>query len=163
MSSRFCLMAALALSVACDASPTATSTGIERSFAPAHPHMEATAQSVTGPDGQVSLEVAATLTNGSEITFHVRTGESCPLFVHLFWNPTGEYASHLSGSWACPPEGETLALVPGDSAVLTRVLGPEELSDYEPGTYGIDVAVTLTTCLLGTSAGNVQLPLAGGS
>jgi len=61
---------------------------------------------------------------------------------------------------ACPPDASMLELAPGDTAVLTRVLGADTLASFAPGTYGVNVAVTTSTGLIGVWAGAVQLPLA---
>ena len=53
-----------------------------------------------------------------------------------------------------------LELAPGDTAVLTRVLSADTLGSFAPGTYGVNVAVTTSTGLIGVWAGAVQLPLA---
>ena len=60
---------------------------------------------------------------------------------------------------ACAPGGPTIALAPGDTAVLTRVLGADTLATFAPGTYGVNVAVTTTAAVIGVWGGAVQLPL----
>ena len=60
---------------------------------------------------------------------------------------------------ACAPGGSTLDLAPGDSTVVSRVLQADTLAAFAPGTYGVNVAVTTSTGLLGAWAGAVPLPL----
>ncbi|HYT69939.1 MAG TPA: hypothetical protein VEK78_01075, partial [Gemmatimonadales bacterium] len=83
----------------------------------------------------------------------IALGTQCPLFVRIFPDPTGEYAASVNGSMACPPGASPLELAPGDTAVLTRVLGADTLASFAPGTYGVNVAVTTSTGLLGVWAG----------
>jgi hypothetical protein len=106
------------------------------------------------------LEVSASLLNGMPSLVRVAVGEQCPLFVRIFPDPTGEYMGALNASMACAPGGPALDLAPGDSAVLTRVLGADTLASFAPGRYGVNVAVTTDTYLIGVWAGTVQLPLA---
>lgn len=110
--------------------------------------------------GALDLEVVASLRNATTSRIRVAVGSQCPLFVRLFPNPTGEYAVSLNASMACPPGASTLELAPDDTTVLTRVLGADTLASFAPGTYGVNVAVTTSTALLGAWAGAVQLPLA---
>jgi hypothetical protein len=84
----------------------------------------------------------------------------CPLFVRLFSDPTGEYFVSLDASIACAQNGTTLDLAPGDTAVLTRVIRADSLASFAQGVYGINVAVTTNTTLIGAWAGAVRLPLA---
>jgi len=63
---------------------------------------------------------------------------------------------------ACPPDASMLELAPGDTTMLTRVLRADTLASFAPGTYGVNVAVTTSTGLIGLWAGAVQLPLARG-
>ncbi len=105
------------------------------------------------------LQVSASLRNGTKLRIGVAVGTQCPLLVQLSPDPTGEPAGSLDASMACPPGGSTLELAPGDTAVLTRVLGADTLASYAAGLYGVNVAVTTSTGLLGVWAGAVQLPL----
>jgi len=110
--------------------------------------------------GAPNLEVSASLRNATKLRIGVAVGAQCPLFVRVFPDPTGEYADSLAASMACPPGASTLELAPGDTAVLTRVLSADTLASFAPGTYGVNVAVTTSTGLIGVWAGAVQLPLA---
>ena len=129
-------------------------------LAPPTLYVSAASRVVSETDSVLALEVSATLRNETGVHIQVRVGPTCPLFVRLFWNPTGEPAGHLSSSMACPRGGPTLDLAPGDTTVLRRILGAATLATYAPGTYGVNVAVTTSTGLLGAWAGAVQLPLA---
>lgn len=106
-----------------------------------------------------ALEVSASLRNATKVRIQVAVGAQCPLFVRLFPDPTGEPAGSLDASMACAPGGSILDLAPGDTTVVSRVLQQDTLSAFAPGTYGVNVAVTTTTGLLGAWAGAVQLPL----
>ena len=110
--------------------------------------------------GVPQLEVSASLRNTTTIHIKVAVGEQCPLFVHLFPDTTGEPAVSLNPSMACPPSAPTRDLAPGDTALLIRVLGGDSLASLAPGTYGVNIAVTTSTALIGTWGGAVQLPLA---
>jgi hypothetical protein len=90
----------------------------------------------------------------------VAVGVGCPLFVKLFPDPTGEYEGSTDSSMGCLSGGPALDLAPGDTAVLTRVIGADTLASFAPGTYGINVVVTTNPFLIGVWAGAVQLPLA---
>jgi len=72
----------------------------------------------------------------------------------------GGVRGSLDASMACPPGASTLELAPGETTVLTRVLDADTLASFAPGTYGVNVAVTTSTGLIGVWAGPVQLPLA---
>jgi hypothetical protein len=122
--------------------------------------VSATTRVIAETDSSLALEVSATLRNGTGVHIQVSVGPTCPLFVRLLWNPTGEFANYTSSSMACPRGGPTLDLAPGDTTVLTRMLGADTLATFAPGTYGVNVAVTTSTGLLGVWAGAVQLPLA---
>jgi hypothetical protein len=115
---------------------------------------------IFAPSGAPELEVSALLRNGTTTGIQVSVGAQCPLFVLLFTDPTGAYADSVSASMACAPGGPTLALAPGDTAVLTRVLSADTLASFPPGMYGVDIAVTSSTAIIGVWADSVQLPLA---
>jgi len=128
-------------------------------LAPPTLSVSAATRAVSVPNGSPNLEVSASLRNATRLRIRVAVGTQCPLFVRIFPDPTGEYAGSVDGSMACPPGASTLELAPGDTAVVTRVLGADTLASFAPGTYGVNVAVTTSTGLLGVWAGAVQLPL----
>jgi hypothetical protein len=109
--------------------------------------------------GAPDLEISALLRNSTVSHIQVAVGAQCPLFVRIFPDPTGENSGSLDLSMACAQGGPTLDLAPGDTAVLTRVLRADSLASFAQGTYGINVAITTTTDLMGVWAGAVHLPL----
>src|SRR5882762_4427318 len=129
-------------------------------LAPPTVSVSASTRAVSVASGAPNLEVSASLRNATKLRIGVAVGAQCPLFVRVFPDPTGEYAGSLDASVACPPNVSMLELAPGDTTVLTRVLGSDTLASFAPGTYGVNVAVTTTTGLIGVWAGAVQLPLA---
>ncbi len=129
-------------------------------LAPPTLSVSASTRVVSVASGAPNLEVSASLRNATKVRIGVAVGAQCPLFVRVFPDPTGEYAGSLDASMACPPDASTLELAPGDTAVLTRVLGADTLASFAPGTYGVNVAVTTSTGLIGVWAGAVQFPLA---
>jgi len=128
-------------------------------LAPPTLSVSAATRVVSVASGAPNLEVSASLRNATLLRIRIALGTQCPLFVRIFPDPTGEYAASVNGSMACPPGASPLELAPGDTAVLTRVLGADTLASFAPGTYGVNVAVTTSTGLLGVWAGAVQLPL----
>lgn len=121
--------------------------------------VSATTDVISAAGGAPELEISALLRNETKVGFQVAVGAQCPLYVRLFPDPTGAYSDSLSASMACAPGGPTIALAPGDTAVLTRVLGADTLATFAPGTYGVNVAVTTTAAVIGVWGGAVQLPL----
>src|SRR2546423_13871087 len=99
------------------------------------------------------LQVSASLRNGIKLRIGVAVGTQCPLLVQLSPDPTGEPAGSLDASMACPPGGSTLELAPGDTAVLTRGLGADNLAFYAAGLYGVHVVVTTSHGLRGALGG----------
>jgi hypothetical protein len=139
---------------ACGREPTALRT-------PAPPTLRITGTNrVVSVAGVPHLEVSASLRNPTTIHIRVSVGEQCPLFVQLYPDTTGEPAGRLNPSMACPPSAPTRDLAPGDTALLIRVLGGDSLASLAPGNYGVNIAVTTSTALIGKWAGFVQLPLA---
>jgi hypothetical protein len=155
MRNRFCLLGIVVL-LGCESSPT----GIQRSLPPPTLSVTATAAVTLDTSGVPSLGISTLLLNNTDVRIDVRVGDTCPLFVRLFLNPTGQPSGHLDGSMACDHKGPTLSILPGDQSVLTRVLHADTLETFEPGMYGINVAVTTSTAVVGAWAGSVQLPLA---
>jgi len=111
--------------------------------------------------GATSLLVSAVVTNPTTISITVDTGAACPLGVSFAADPTGSHPSSLAASQACGTSGSFVALAPGDTLVLTRILGTDSLAQYMPGVYSISVAATTSAGLIGTWAGDVQLPAPG--
>jgi hypothetical protein len=125
-------------------------------LAPPSPSVTATTRVVSN-GGVLSLEVSASVGNPTAVHFRVSAGSQCPS-VRIFSDPTGEY--ELSSGPACPSDGPTLDLAPGDSVMLKRVFPPDSLTSFSPGLYGVNVQVTTDRVLVGVWAGTVRLPLA---
>ena len=151
-------IAALLVLCGCSSGGTTTPSQTDR-LAPPTLSISGTTRIVTVATGSPSLEVAASIQNRTSIHIQVAVGGGCPLFVRLFPDPTGEYRESLDASMACAAGNPTLDLSPGDSVVLTRVLGADTLASYSPGWYGVNLAVTTSTALIGVWGGAVQLPM----
>lgn len=132
-----------------------TSTG-ENRLPPPTVSVSASTSVISLPSGDPGLEVIAFLRNGTTSHIRVYHGAQCPLYVSIDWDPTGEPAGSLWWWMACPWSTVPMDLAPGDTASLTRVFGP--FTSITPGTYGINVAVTTSTGLIGVWAGAVHLP-----
>jgi len=122
--------------------------------------VSATSRPVSNVSGGQDLQVSALLRNSTKSHFLLANGTQCPLFVQLFADPTGEAAGSVALAMGCPSGGPTIDLAPGDSIVFTRTLPATTLALFAPGKYGINVAVTTTTDIIGVWAGAVLLPLA---
>lgn len=137
-------------------------------LAPPNLTVKATTRVISAASGAPALEVSALLRNQTTVGFQVAVGAQCPLYVELRSDPTGQYADSTSLSMACAPGGPALVLAPGDTAVLTRVLGADTLASFAPGRYGVNVEVSFDTGtgpvggwgVEGVWADSVQLPLA---
>ncbi|HVS61420.1 MAG TPA: hypothetical protein VHE82_12070 [Gemmatimonadaceae bacterium] len=151
------LLVALGLLACTDRAPTENNYEMRRT-APPTLSVSATTRVLPVAGGAPDLEISASLRNSTVSHIQVAVGAQCPLFVRIFPDPTGEYSGSLDPSMACAQGGPILDLAPGDTAVLTRVLRADTLASFAPGTYGINVAVTTTTDLIGVWAGAVQLP-----
>ena len=114
---------------------------------------------VVRSSGQPALEVAATLRNATTTHIRVASGAACPLAVRLFSDPTGQAQGTLDASTACTAASPSLDLAPGDSAMVTHVVPADSLASLGSGVYGVNVAVTTTTAVIGVWAGTVTLPL----
>jgi hypothetical protein len=119
----------------------------------------ATSRPVSNVGGGQDLEVSAVLRNSTKSHILLVNGAQCPLFVRLFPDPKGESSGSLDPSMGCPSGGPTIDLAPGDTRLLTHTLPAAALASFAPGQYGINVAVTTTTDLMGTWGGTVLLPL----
>lgn len=151
------LLVALGLLACTDRAPTQNI--YERRLAPPMLSVSATTRVLPVAGAAPDLEISALLWNSTAVHFKVAVGAQCPLFVRIFPDPTGEPSGSLNASMACAQGGPTLDLAPGATAVLTRVVRADTLATFAPGTYGVNVAVTTTTDLIGVWAGSVQLPL----
>jgi hypothetical protein len=128
-------------------------------LAPPSLSITATSRVVMSAAGESELEVSASLQNFTKTHISVAVGPQCPLFVKIFANPSGERMVTTNSSMACPAGGPMVDVAPGTTTVLTRVVPASTLSSFAPGTYGVNVAVTTSTSLVGTWAGAIELPL----
>jgi hypothetical protein len=135
-----------------------TENGYKRT-APPTLTVTATTRVLPVASGAPDLEISASLRNSTSSHIQVAVGAQCPLFVQIFPDPTGEQSGSINLSMACAQGGPTLDLAPGDTAVLTRVFRAVTLASFAAGTYGVNVAITSTTGLMGVWAGAVHLPL----
>jgi hypothetical protein len=153
----FCSVALIVLAACSGDSLSAVDT--QNRLPPPVPRIDASSRVTSDAGGVPVLEVSAILRNPTTTVFKVATGPNCPLFVQLYPAPTGQYVGQLNGSMACSPSSPTFDLAPNDSVILTRTFRSDSLATYAPGNYGINVAVTTTTAVIGKMAGNVILPL----
>lgn len=154
---KFAAMLVVLCTLSCKSNgPTATDNRV----APPLLSVSATSRALAVAGSASELEVSALLRNGTSTQIRVSVGAACPLFVRIFSDPTGESQGSLDSSMGCSLGGLTLDLAAGDTAVLTRVIGPTELSSYLPGMYGINAVVTTNPGLIGVWAGAIVLPLA---
>jgi hypothetical protein len=154
---KFAAMLAVLCALSCKSNgPTVADNRV----APPMLSVSATSRALSVADSGSELVVSALLRNGTSAQIRVSVGAVCPLFVRIFSDQTGASEGSLDSSMGCSLGGPTLDLAPGDTAVLSRVIGAAELSSYLPGTYGINVVVTTDPGLIGVWAGAIVLPLA---
>jgi hypothetical protein len=151
------ILVALA-SFACNAEAP-TENGGENRLAPPTLSFSAASRPISNASGGQDLEVSVLLRNSTKTHIGVATGTLCPLFVRIFPDPTGEPSGSLDLSMACPSGSATVDLAPTDTLVLTRVLPADSLASFAPGNYGVNVAITTTTDVMGGWAGAILLPL----
>jgi hypothetical protein len=127
--------------------------------APPSPSLVGSARIVSDAGGQLAVEIAARLHNGTSVHLHLGTGPSCPLYVRMFPDSTGE-ATVVGGFPAhCPASAFTLDLAPGDSIVLSQTMAASEFSSLQPMIYGFNVGVVFDYGSVTGWAGAVRLPL----
>ena len=146
------------VSLGCNAEAP-TQNGMENRLAPPTLSLTATSRPISNANGGQDLEVSALLRNSTKTHIGVATGALCPLFVRIFPDPTGEPSGSLDLSMACPSGSATVDLAPTDTLVLTRVLPADSLASFAPGNYGVNVAITTSTAVMGGWAGAILLPL----
>ena len=152
-------LVAVGLSACADQGPRLEDSRLR--LAPASLWITAKSRVLASGAEEPELEVSASLQNFTDTHIRVAVGPQCPMFVRVFPNPTGERIVSTSASMACPAGGPTVDVAPGTTIVLTRTLSADTLASFAPGTYGVNVAVTTSTSLIGTWAGTVELPLSG--
>lgn len=151
----------VALSLFACQAPNATSCGDCLRLAPPAPGLSARIFVLPAAGRPPDLRVSAALMNQTATTFVVL---QCPLVIRFSPYPPGSYGA--AGSDACPSDSPTRLLVPGDSSLMTRVLGADTLASLVPGQYRVAVNVTFHevtrtdgNTTVGMSAGIIQLPL----
>jgi hypothetical protein len=152
------LLAAAALTACANREPTQVDTTTRR-LAPPALAMVATSRVVSSAGGAPALEVTATLWNPSTSHILLAVGPECPLVVWVFPDPTGEFMGSVDPSKGCASIGATRDVAPGDTIVLTRTVGADAFASLAAGTYGVNVAVTTNTAIMGGWGGAVHLPL----
>lgn len=152
----WCIGAASVLACADHGSPTQDS-GL--TFPPPRLTMTATSRVIAADGGARALEVSAMLKNETDTVLAVVVDPNCPLIVLIESDPTGEPRQSTAASDFCPLSGSRLAIAPGDSTVLTRVIGSDSLAAYGSGTFGLSALASTSTSLTAVWAGAVQLPL----
>ncbi len=110
-------------------------------------------------NGKPELEVSAVLRNPTSVHIQVGTGATCPLYERVFADPSGEFMVGPGAPGPCPASAFTLDLAPGDSAVLSDVIGADAIAAFQPGTYGINLGVVTSTGIIVFWAGAVRIPL----
>jgi hypothetical protein len=132
----------------------------EDHLAPPLPAVTATARALGGPNP--GLEVSAVVRNPTASHILVLTGPACPLYVRVFPDPTGEYAIAGGPSISCPTSSSPpmIDLAPGDSTRLSRTVPNDSLASYAPGTYGVNLTITIVTSIITVWAGAIDLPIA---
>jgi hypothetical protein len=132
MRSPVLLLAALSV-LACDR-PDSMSCGFCLRTGPPSPSLSAKIRVLPVAGGSPNLQVLASLVNGTSTSFVVL---QCPLFIGFSSYPPGSYGAGAECSSGAPKR----QLNPGDTAVMTRVLGAETLASFGPGQYRVAVGV----------------------
>jgi len=128
-----------------------------RGTPPLAPDVIASSHPVSTTAG-LALHIEAVVRNSTPQTLEVAASSQCPLALALLPDPNGDYPTSLVASQACP-FGESVALAPGDSTVLTRTVPADSLTSQGAGTYSLTVIITTRRLLIGVWGGQVQLPL----
>jgi len=152
------LVAVASLAACASKEPTRVDTTTRR-LAPPALAMTATSRVVSSAGGSPALEVTATVWNPSASHILLAVAPECPLVVWVFPDPTGAAMGSVDRSKGCASVGATRDLAPGDTVVVTRTVGADELASLPAGTYGVNAALTTTTAITGVWGGVVQLPL----
>lgn len=103
------------------------------------------------------LKITVTMSNRTSVHLQVPTSPQCPFAVRIFPDSTGEFI--VASGTGCTSTANTTDLAPGDSLALTRVFSATDLTQYAPGTYGINVTVGTNTETVTAWGGAVRLPL----
>jgi hypothetical protein len=152
----WCVVAASVLACTDHGSPT-QNNGL--TLPPPHLTMTATSRVIATDGGARALEISAMMKNETDKVMAVEVDPNCPLIVQIQPDPTGEPQGSTAASDFCPLSGPMLAIAPGDSTVLTRVIGSDSLAAYGSGTFGLSALASTSTVLMAVWAGAVQLPL----
>lgn len=116
----------------------------------------------TSVDSGGGLKILLTLSNPHTVHLQVADFPSCPFDVTVFPDATGEsmVTSGTSLGTSCSSSASTTDLAPGDSLIFIRAFSANELAQFTPGLYGINVTVgTSATGIFTGWGGAVRLPL----
>ena len=148
--SEFAVAVALAGLAACSDGASVVSPG----HPPALPNIRA-----TSVDSGGSLRIVAVVSNRTTVHLQVAVPPQCPLAVAIFPDSTGGAGMVRSGTPTCAASASTTDLAPGDSVIISRTLLANELFQYSPGLYAIDVTVVSKMAMVSVWSGDVRLPL----
>ena len=103
------------------------------------------------------LKIAVTVSNPTSVHLLVANSPQCPFAFRIFPDSTGEPL--VASGASCPSGAGMTDLAPGDSLILPRTLLATDLTQYAPGTYGVNVTVGTGTTIVSAWGGAVRLPL----
>lgn len=141
----------IALTACSDAISTTSFDGYDH-LSPPTPELRAIAVDSGG-----DLKITVVVSNPNGVHLQIANSPQCPFAFRMFADSTG--AAFVESGAGCPASGDRTDLVPGDSVRLSRILSPTDLTQYAPGTYGINVTVLANTTTTTAWAGAVRLPL----
>jgi hypothetical protein len=127
--------------------------------APPSPILVGTVRVVPDGNGQLGVEVAAHVSNSTNVHFHLGTASNCPLYVRIFPDSTGEPIGVGGFPDPCPSSLLTIDLAPGDSIVLTQFTPASVFTSLPPMLYGFNVGVAFDQRSITGWAGSVRVPL----
>jgi hypothetical protein len=107
-----------------------------------------------GSGGAPNLAVSVTLRNHTAIHLQANESASCPFAVGIAPYPGGNET--YIGVYGCPAGAAQREVAPGDSVVLTGMIGADTLATFAPHTYQVSILVGTTMSIW---AGTIQLPL----
>lgn len=131
----------------------------EDHLGPPLPQVTATTRILGGSDPAVEVEAIVRNPTGKHIL--MPTSAVCPLYVRIFPDSSGQEQGAVGPSMECSIQRTTplLDLAPGDSTRLSRTIPSDSLASYPRGTYGVNVAITIVSGVIGVWAGAIRLPL----
>ena len=103
------------------------------------------------------LRITVVASNPSRVHLQMISSPQCPFTVRIFPDSTGALVGGTGPG--CPSSTGTTDLAPGDTVYLSRIFAANDLAQYAPGEYGINVTVGTTTDTTTVWGGAVTLPL----